>query len=68
MQKRHFITLANKLKGMHPSCSPVFDDIGAWHALVDSLADWCQSENPRFNRERWISYINGECGPNGGSR
>jgi hypothetical protein len=30
-------------------------------------ADFCQSTNPRFNRERWLAYIAGECGPNDGT-
>jgi len=34
---------------------------------IDALADFCQSQNSRFNHERWIGYINGKCGPNGGT-
>ena len=33
-----------------------------------SLTGYCHEQNPRFNRERWIGYIKGENGPNGGAR
>lgn len=35
--------------------------------LACTLADFCVIQNPRFNRERWLAYIAGECGPNGGA-
>ena len=31
------------------------------------LATFCASQNPRFNRERWLDYIAGKCGPSGGA-
>jgi hypothetical protein len=34
-------------------------------ADVNALADFCHSQNPNFNRSRWMGYIAGECGPNG---
>lgn len=33
---------------------------------IDTLADFCADTNARFKRDRWVRYINGECGPNGG--
>jgi hypothetical protein len=27
------------------------------------LADFCASQDPNFNRKRWIDYIAGQCGP-----
>ena len=33
---------------------------------VIKLAAFCKQRNGRFNRSRWLGYINGECGPNGG--
>ena len=58
MSKKHFIALAD-----HIRLSGLFSE-----KQIESLADYCQSQNPRFNRERWIAYIRGECGPNGGRR
>ena len=34
---------------------------------IHRLADYCAAQNPRFNRERWLAYITGTCGPNGGA-
>ena len=36
--------------------------------ICELLADFCQSQNPRFNRERWLGYIAGKCGPSGGTK
>ena len=36
-----------------------------WEFMRNLLADFCGRQNPRFDRERWISYIDGECGPSG---
>jgi hypothetical protein len=61
MTKKHFIALADaiRINGL----GTMFTDY-----VVDVLADFCQTQNRNFNRERWIAYIKGECGPNGGKR
>jgi len=67
MTKKHFIALADTIIGHN-------EDAKACHApnsvfkgsQLTALADFCQAQNPQFNRERWLSYIAGECGPNGG--
>ncbi len=57
MSKKHFIQLADLIK-VRPHC---------FNALaIQSLADFCADQNPRFNRERWFGYINGTNGKNGG--
>lgn len=57
MTKKHFIALADHIRqGVYPKNQ------------ILQLADFCQSQNPQFNRERWLAYIAGECGPNGGKR
>ncbi len=56
MSKKHFIRLADIIK-----YSGVFGT-----AQIEELAAFCQGTNPRFKRDRWIAYIKGECGPNGG--
>lgn len=65
MTKKHFIALADHIKNTRfarTSNTGIFSHPG----VIDSLADFCQSQNPRFNRDRWVMYINGECGKNGG--
>ncbi len=73
MTKKHFIALADTLKRMEPvMCRTSNREAVArhdkWDDMVHGLAEFCQSQNPRFNRERWLAYIAGECGPNGGAR
>jgi hypothetical protein len=60
MSKKHFIALADKIRQAKCTDHP-FND-----CQIALLADFCQSQNANFNRSRWIDYINGECGPNGG--
>lgn len=59
MTKKHFIELADHIR----KCVTKFNDL-----QIEALADFCASQNPNFNRERWLSYIRGECGPGGGKR
>jgi hypothetical protein len=56
MSKKDFIALADSIK----ETSGLFTEAHLWH-----LADFCQSSNPNFKRERWIDYIAGKCGKNG---
>jgi len=35
---------------------------------IGDLADALSALNPRFKRDLWLSYLRGECGPNGGQR
>jgi hypothetical protein len=71
MSKKDFIALADALRGMEPILPAGASEIGKarwekWREMVDKLADFCQSQNSQFKRDRWLSYIAGECGPNGG--
>jgi len=59
MSKRHFIALADAIKASGVPFSE-------YHILV--LARFCKEQNPRFNSERWLDYVAGLCGPNGGAR
>ena len=57
MSKKPFIALANLIRA-RPHC---FSELA-----VERPADFCQDQNPRFMRIRWLDYIRGECGSNGG--
>lgn len=66
MTKQHFIALADVLK---KELEGVWneDSMKQYVSMRDALADFCQAQNPNFKRDRWIGYIEGECGPNGGA-
>jgi hypothetical protein len=63
MTKKHFIALADAIRE--------FNDAGFQMEFradqIDCLAAFCQRQNPRFNTQRWVDYIGGHCGPNGGA-
>lgn len=65
MSKKHFISLADTVRNLTTHDDGETVNLSA---VVESLADFCASQNPRFNRSRWLAYIAGECGPNGGKR
>lgn len=58
MTKKDFIALADLIREDR-LLFPVDE-------CITLLADFCQSRNPAFDRERWLAYIAGKCGPNGG--
>jgi hypothetical protein len=83
MTKKHFIALADALKAEHEAmCKAriansakansfetgyVNGCINGVSQSIAAVADVCAAANPRFNRGRWLAYIAGECGPNGGA-
>lgn len=67
MTKKHFIELADTIRQENSrretaTLPPMFDD-----AAIRTLADFCRTQNYNFNRERWLDYIAGKCGKNGGA-
>lgn len=71
MTKKHFIELAEVVKATEPIKLNQKDARASaehrqWESMRDALAQFCASQNPRFMRERWLGYIAGECGSNGG--
>jgi len=70
MTKKHFIALADAIRSyneqaLKPGTNTV-SPLKFGHTQLLVLADFLQSQNPRFNRERWLGYIRGSNGPNGG--
>ena len=63
MTKKHFIALADflRIRTLTPNNGGSFTE-----SQIEQLADFCQSQNPQFNRERWLGYIAGSNGKNGG--
>jgi hypothetical protein len=60
MSKKDFIALADLIKAR---CWNEREGAGLF---VRDIADFCEGQNPRFNRQRWLDYLAGKCGPNGG--
>lgn len=67
MSKKDFIALADALRGSKP---PAADParVYRWEIDVQEIAVVLGRDNPRFNRARWLDYVNGPCGPNGGAK
>jgi len=66
----HFIALADTIKEHNRIKRRVFG-VNAERMCfnteqIDALADFCQAQNSNFNRERWLGYIAGAYGKNGG--
>lgn len=67
MTKRHFIALANQIRDYNNLEHPYHHQGKPFtETQITVLADFCGSQNPRFDRQRWLDYIAGLCGPNGG--
>lgn len=74
MSKRDFIALADEMRtALNDAVLHQSRDSDVYHCretvewLIGRLASFCKSQNPAFKRDRWIAYIHGECGPNGGT-
>jgi hypothetical protein len=72
MSKKDFIALANAIRDYNQNSFPhgtnTVSPLRFTHTQLIRLADFCHAQNYRFNRDRWLAYIAGECGPNGGKR
>jgi hypothetical protein len=75
LTKKDFIALADFVKRLTVILVPYHSGDGTYdhdvpmirqQDVYDMLADFCAQQNPNFNRQRWLGYIAGLCGPNGG--
>lgn len=67
MTKKHFIALADCIRDLKARDYVDFVAGRAFNEIqIEALANFCARQNSRFNRVRWICYIKGECGKNGG--
>ena len=65
MTKKHFIALADTIKDFQ-YCAERGDATPFTETQIALLAGFCEEQNPRFNRERWLGYVAGTNGKNGG--
>lgn len=58
MTKKHFVALANEIRqiNLDPSSD---EELYFTDKQLNILADFCQAQNPQFDRERWLNYIAG---------
>lgn len=56
MTKKRFIALADALRGL------IIPE-----PVLDAIVAFCHSQHPDFNEQRWLDYLAGKCGPNGGT-
>ena len=61
MTEKTFIALADMIREQNQYRADSFGP-----DQIEMLADFCAAQNPAFNRERWLAYVAGDCGPNGG--
>lgn len=69
MSKKNFIALADAIREHNRLAAYIDAPSGEQRFTkdqIDTLARFCAQQNGQFNRQRWLDYINGECGPNGG--
>ncbi len=67
MSKKDFIALADTLKAFFETNAGVEMGEMSRGILMQHLANFCAEQNGRFMRDRWLDYVIGKCGPNGGA-
>ena len=71
MTKKHFIALADAIgyaRGHAMAGENPEAELAGVMAAAEYIANACKEANPNFNRERWLGYIAGTNGKNGGKR
>ena len=67
MSKKDFIALADMIREHNRLAA----NGGPYSTFTEdqliALAEFCRDQNSNFKRERWVDYIAGKCGKNGGS-
>ena len=71
MSKKDFIALADTIREHNQRKLNAFGHNAGRMSFspeeIETLADFCRSQNSNFMRGRWLAYIAGECGSNGGA-
>lgn len=62
MSKKDFIALADSIRNHNSHSTQPFTP-----EQLATLAEFCKHQNGNFMRDRWLGYIAGENGKNGGS-
>lgn len=68
MSKKNFIALADAIREHNRVFANRGDRAQIFTAeQLATLAEFCGAQNSAFKRELWINYVDGACGPNGGT-
>lgn len=63
MSEKNFVDLADTLREVKENSKGA---VVSWEELLEELVRFCKRQNPRFDEERWLDYLEGSCGPSGG--
>lgn len=70
MSKQDFIALADVIREHNEGKRRAFGKNAERMCFnveqITALADFCQGQNSNFKRDRWMGYVAGENGKNGG--
>lgn len=67
MSKKHFIALAEAIIQHNQTQWADGQDRQFSPEQLEALAGFCKAQNPNLDWERWLGFIAGENGPNGGA-
>jgi len=65
MSKKHFIELAEWIIAFNANIE-AHQGQPFTNRQIEALSQFCKNQNSSFNVSRWLNYIAGQCGPNGG--
>jgi len=66
MSKKDFIALADTIRNANDYAESCKQPAAFSDAAIMELAHFCRSQNYNFMKDRWLDYIAGRCGKNGG--
>lgn len=67
MTKKDFIALADALRAtINADTTESRNGLVQKDDLLDALVSFCRQQNPNFMEGRWLDYLYGFCGQNGG--
>ncbi|MDR5729424.1 MAG: hypothetical protein RB191_18580 [Terriglobia bacterium] len=67
MSKKDFIALADMIRSANQYAAKCGQPVTFSDAAILALATFCHRQNSNFMSDRWLRYIAGECGKNGGA-
>lgn len=66
MSKKDFIALADMIRSANQYAAKCGQPAAFSDAAILELVTFCRQQNSNFMKDRWLDYIAGKCGKNGG--